>query len=93
MLRHIDVDAYLLAFNYNPVDREARRESVPLAQEKGVDMILGGVLTRGQLTRESEELFASPSSVPPPPRRSRNASRRPVPDRCPRISIKPSKTS
>ena len=60
VLRHVDVDTYLLAFNYNPVVREARSESLPLAQEKGVAMILGGVLTRGQLTGKNEDLFVSP---------------------------------
>lgn len=59
VLRHVDVDTYLLAFNYNPVEREARTESFPLAREKGVAMILGGVLNRGQLTTKSEELFES----------------------------------
>ena len=59
VLRHVDVDTYLLAFNYNPVIREARSESLPLAREKGVAMILGGVLTRGALTAKNEELFSA----------------------------------
>lgn len=59
-LQHVEVDTYLLASNYSPIAREARKQSLPLAREKGVAMILGGVLDIGQLMERNEDWLVSP---------------------------------
>jgi aryl-alcohol dehydrogenase-like predicted oxidoreductase len=60
VLKQVDVDTYLLAMSYNPVEREATKQALPLAQEKGVATILGGVLREGRLSQRNEEWFVSP---------------------------------
>lgn len=61
-LRHVDVDAYLVAGHYDLIWRDIRRESLPLAKERGVAMVLGGAL-RGGLFASSQQEVAD--SFPP----------------------------
>ena len=60
VLQHVEVDTYLLAMSYNPVERDAKKQALPLAQKKGVATILGGVLRAGRLAQRNDDWFASP---------------------------------
>lgn len=60
ILRAVDVDTFLVAFNYDLLWRRARRVAIPLATEKGVAMIVGGVFRYGELAREHPEWRQSP---------------------------------
>jgi aryl-alcohol dehydrogenase-like predicted oxidoreductase len=51
VLQHVDVDTYLLAMSYNPVERPAKKQ---------VATILGGVLNAGNLSERNDEWFVSP---------------------------------
>ncbi len=46
ILRHVDVDACLLAWNYDLLSRRARRTVLPVAREKGIAYITAGVLAK-----------------------------------------------
>ena len=60
VLQDVDVDTYLLAMSYNPVERPAKKRALPLAQKKQVATILGGVLNAGSLKERNDEWFVSP---------------------------------
>ena len=60
VLRHVDVDTYLVAFNYNLIWRDARREALPLAREKNAATILGALFHGGRLTAVHPEWLQSP---------------------------------
>ena len=60
VLQQVEVDTYLLAMSYNPLEREAKQQALPLAQKKGVATILGGVLRVGRLAERNDEWFVSP---------------------------------
>ena len=66
VLRHVDVDTCLYAFCYHLLDHSARQQAIPLAREKGVATLLGGVL-RGAHAIESlpELLKALPDRLAP----------------------------
>ena len=57
---HLDVDAVLFAFNYDLIHRGARKRVLPLAQEKGVALILGQVFQRRRLNEVHPEWLTSP---------------------------------
>ncbi len=59
VLQQVEVDTYLLAMSYNPLEREAKKQALPLAQKKGVATILGGVLRVGRLAERNDEWFVS----------------------------------
>ncbi len=44
VLRHVEVDACLVAYNYSVLSRQARRTALPLARKKGVAFIAAGVI-------------------------------------------------
>jgi aryl-alcohol dehydrogenase-like predicted oxidoreductase len=44
VLRHVDVDACLVAYDYSLLSRQALRNAVPLARDKGVAYIAAGAL-------------------------------------------------
>jgi L-galactose dehydrogenase len=58
-LRHVDVDAYLVAGHYDLLWRDLRRESLPLARERGVAMVLGGALRGGTFAASQQEIAES----------------------------------
>lgn len=58
-LRHVDVDAYLVAGHYDLIWRDLRRESLPLARERGVAMVLGGALRGGMFASSQQEVAES----------------------------------
>jgi aryl-alcohol dehydrogenase-like predicted oxidoreductase len=60
ILRHVEVDTFLVAFNYSLIWRGIRREALPVARRKGVALILGGTLQGGLLTHVHPEWLSSP---------------------------------
>jgi len=60
VLRYVEVDAFLVAFQYNLIWRDAHTKAFPIAREKEVAIILGGVFQNGQLAKVYPELLASP---------------------------------
>jgi aryl-alcohol dehydrogenase-like predicted oxidoreductase len=58
VLEHVDVDTFLLAFNYDLVRRRAR-EILPLASKKGCVKLIGAIFQRG-LARPQPELLQNP---------------------------------
>ena len=50
VLAALDVDACLLAFNYDLIWRGARSEVLALAQQKGIALILGAIFQYGRFT-------------------------------------------
>ena len=62
-MRHVDVDAYLVAYHYNPVRRGLRRDSLPLAREKGVAMIVAGAFAGIPLGPDSDWVDSRPSRM------------------------------
>ena len=60
VLRHVEVDTCLPAFNYDLIRRGTRRQALPVAVEKGVTLILGGAFHNGQLTEVHPEWLSSP---------------------------------
>ena len=65
LLRHLDVDACLLAFDYNLLSRRARRDVIPLAREKGVGYVAAGIFQRGFTEVHPEWADSPPAWVTP----------------------------
>ena len=61
VLRHVDVDTILLAYNYNLLYRASLRYVLPLAQERGVAPIIAGPLYGGRLAEVRRERLDQPS--------------------------------
>jgi len=62
VLQHVRVDASLVAYNYDAIRRGVRRHIMPVAGEKKVAVILGGVFQAGFLTEIRSEWLKDPSS-------------------------------
>ncbi len=60
VLRHVEVDTCLPAFNYDMIWRGTRRQALPVAVEKGVTLILGGAFQNALLTEVHAEWLSSP---------------------------------
>jgi L-galactose dehydrogenase len=60
VLRGVDVDTFLVAFNYDLIGRAIRREALPAARSKGVATILGGVFQNGRLATVYREWLTEP---------------------------------
>jgi len=60
VLRHVEVDTYLVAFNYDLIWRGAKREALPLAREKGVARILGAAFHNARFVEVHPEWLKSP---------------------------------
>ncbi len=59
VLAHLDVDAVLVAFHYDLIWRGARKRVLPLAQEKGVAVVLGQILQSKRFTEVHPEWLTS----------------------------------
>ncbi len=53
-LEETDLDCCLLAGRYSLIDRDAEAEFLPLAQRRGVALVLGGVFNSGILAADAE---------------------------------------
>ena len=73
ILRHVDIDVFLLAFHYDLIRRSARLEALPLAKQKGVATVLGAIYHNGQLARPHPEWIADPPEWMTPALRDRFA--------------------
>ena len=62
VLRSVDVDICLPAFNYDIVRRGARREVLPLARARNVGVVLGGIFRVLNIFDNITEWLASPPS-------------------------------
>ena len=60
VLRHVDVDTILLAYNYNLVNRSTCLHALPLAIEKRVAPIIAGPLYGGRLAAVHREWLDDP---------------------------------
>lgn len=60
LFRSVDVDALLLAFNYDLIHREGLAEAIPLAAAKGAACLIGGVFDCGRLARPHPEWLKAP---------------------------------
>ncbi len=60
VLEQVEVDTYLVAFNYDLICRTALGRAVPRAVEKKVALILGGIFQNGRLAQVRPELLSSP---------------------------------
>jgi D-threo-aldose 1-dehydrogenase len=60
VLQHVEVDTFLVAFNYDLLWRVARYEALSVACKKGVAVILGGVFRNGSLAKVHPEWLVSP---------------------------------
>jgi aryl-alcohol dehydrogenase-like predicted oxidoreductase len=60
VLRHVDVDTCLTAFNYDLLRRGARRKVLPLARSKKMAVALGSIFHGGRLAGVDREWLASP---------------------------------
>ena len=60
VLRAVEVDTCLTAFNYGVLHRAARRQLLPAARERGTAVILGGVFQQGRLVVVRPEWLRSP---------------------------------
>ena len=60
VLRHVEVDTILLAYNYNLIYRATRRHALPLAIERGVAPIVAGPLYGGRLAAVHREWLDNP---------------------------------
>ena len=66
VLRHVEVDTCLYAFCYHLFGHGARKEALPLAREKGVAIILGGILRGAHLPEAHPDLLhAAPEWLTP----------------------------
>lgn len=65
LLHHIKVDTFLMAYSYDLIWREARRESIGLAQGKGAILILGAPFHGGRLAEPRHEWLASAPGMTP----------------------------
>ncbi|MAG37376.1 MAG: hypothetical protein CL878_14170 [Dehalococcoidia bacterium] len=64
ILRDVEVDTCLAAFNYDAIQRGTRRHVLPAARAQGVAVILGGVFENGRLaTRHPEWRRTPPPSM------------------------------
>lgn len=63
VLEKADVDAVLVAFNYDLLFRGARRMALPVAQRKGVAFIAGAVLHGGLLTTSPKKTHIESSPI------------------------------
>ena len=60
VLAAVDVDTFLVAFNYDLIVRSAEIEAFPLAREKHVALILGAIFYGGRLIRPHDEWLTDP---------------------------------
>ena len=60
VLAALDVDTCLMAFNYDLIWRGARAQVMPLAQEKGVALILGAIFQYGRFTHVRRDWLETP---------------------------------
>ena len=60
VLEAVDVDAVLLAFNFDLVWRGARTRALPVAREKGTAIVLAAVLQNARLAEVRREWLESP---------------------------------
>ncbi len=60
VLAAVDVDTFLVAFNYDLITRSAEIEAFPLAREKRVALILGAIFYGGRLVRPRDEWLTDP---------------------------------
>ena len=71
VLRNVDVDVCLPAFHYDLLYRGTRYHVVPLAAEKGVAVVVGGVFQNGRMTDIPAAWLTDPPSWLPPELRPR----------------------
>ena len=64
VLEHVEVDTFLLAFNYDLIRRRAR-DSLPIAKEKGCVNLIGAIFQRGLATAQPEVLDNPPTWMTP----------------------------
>ena len=62
ILGQVDVDSCLPAFSYDILRRGAPRKLFPIAQAKGVAVVLGGIFSRGRDVEVHPEWLSSPPS-------------------------------
>lgn len=60
VLRNVDPDTFLMAYNYDLVLRTAEAEAIPLAVEKKAVVILGAIFYAGRLVAPHPEWLESP---------------------------------
>ena len=60
VMKSVDVDTFLLAFNYDLIRRGARRV-LPSAKERGMVKMVGAIFQRGLATRHPELLESAPA--------------------------------
>ena len=60
VLRHVDVDVCLPAFNYDVLRRGARLEVMPVARDNNVAVVLGGIFQAGREADVHPEWLTSP---------------------------------
>jgi D-threo-aldose 1-dehydrogenase len=65
VLEHVDVDACLVAHNYNMINRRTRERVVPLVRRKEVAFIAAAIFTPGLTEPHAEWLSAPPSWLKP----------------------------
>ena len=64
VLENVDVDTFLLAFNYDLIRRGAR-DILPIAKKKGCVKLIGAIFQRGLATSQPELLDNSPKWMTP----------------------------
>lgn len=64
ILENVDVDTFLLAFNYDLI-RDGAREVLPIAKEKGCVSLVGAIFQRGLATPQTELLDNPPAWMTP----------------------------
>ena len=60
VLKHVEVDAMLVAYNYNPIWRGAVPHAIPAARERGVACIIAGPLYNGRFAAVHREWLDDP---------------------------------
>lgn len=70
VLRHVDVDSCLVAYDYTVLSRRAHRAALPLAREKNVAYVAAGIIKTVLTALRPEWTSAAPPSVTPEMRRS-----------------------
>ena len=60
VLKQVEVDAVLVAFNYDLIWRGSRRQALPIAHQKGVAFIGAAVLQNGRLVQPHPEWLQTP---------------------------------
>ena len=71
VLQYVEVDAVLVAFNYDLIWRDTRRRVSPLAREKGSALILAAIFQGAKLAEVHPEWLQSPPQWMTPQIRSR----------------------